>query len=156
MFAFMHLLIRAGAESIGGYDAVTKPGTDEGALTVTEKLITEPGADHPITIESHAGRVVVSAHGRVIADTGDAALLREAGYPPVAYIPLSDVDTSLLEATDHTSYCPYKGDCSYYSIVVGDETRENAVWEYRAPYAAVAQIKDRVAFYPNKVEIAVK
>ena len=121
---------------------------------MSEKLIKEPGPDHPITIEPHPGRVVVSAHGKVIADSANAALLREADYPAVAYIPLSDVDTALLEATDHSSYCPFKGDCSYYSIVVGDETLENAVWEYREPYAAVSQLKDRVAFYPNKVEVA--
>jgi uncharacterized protein (DUF427 family) len=112
----------------------------------------QPGPDHPISIEPAKARIVVSVAGRVVADTENAVMLREADYPPVAYIPLADVDTSLLEPTDHASYCPYKGECSYYSIPIGGEGSVNAVWEYRAPYEAVSEIKDRVAFYPDRVE----
>ena len=81
-----------------------------------DRQIRVPGPDHPITIERNPVRVVVSVAGRVIADTRDALTLRESTYPPVQYIPLKDVDMSLLEPTDHTTYCPYKGDCAYYSI----------------------------------------
>lgn len=59
---------------------------------------------------------------------------------------------SLLERTSHTTYCPYKGDCSYYSIPSGTERSVNAVWTYESPYAAVAQIKDHLAFYPDRVD----
>jgi uncharacterized protein (DUF427 family) len=94
----------------------------------------------------------VTLAGRVIADTRDAVTLREASYPPVQYIPLKDVDVSLLERTDHTTYCPYKGESGYYSIPVGGERAVNAVWTYEAPYPAVADIKDHVAFYPDRVD----
>ena len=80
------------------------------------KTIKIPGPDHPITIERNAHRIVVVVAGRVVADTRAALTLREASYPPVQYIPLKDVDTALLERTDHATYCPYKGDCAYYSI----------------------------------------
>ena len=111
-----------------------------------------PGLDHPITIERNTHRVVVKVAGRVVADTRDALTLREAGYPAVQYIPRQDVDMTLFGRTDHVTYCPYKGDCAYYSIPVGGERSINAVWTYEAPYAAVAAIKDHVAFYPNRVE----
>jgi uncharacterized protein (DUF427 family) len=111
-----------------------------------------PGLDHPITIERNTHRVVVKVAGRVVADTRDALTLREAGYPAVQYIPRQDVDMTLFERTDHVTYCPYKGDCAYYSIPVGGERSINAVWTYEAPYAAVAAIKDHVAFYPNRVD----
>jgi uncharacterized protein (DUF427 family) len=90
--------------------------------------------------------------GRVLADTQNALTLQETNYPPVQYIHLDDVDTSLLQATDHTTYCPHKGDCSYYSIPAGEEKSVNAVWTYKAPYPAVAEIIDHVAFYPDRVD----
>jgi uncharacterized protein (DUF427 family) len=121
---------------------------------MTDKPIKQPGPDHPITVEPNPARVVVSVAGKVIADTQNALTLREADYPPAQYIPLSDVDESLLQATDHASYCPYKGDASYYSVPLAGEQGTNSVWSYRAPYAAVAEIKDHVAFYPERVEIA--
>jgi uncharacterized protein (DUF427 family) len=122
---------------------------------MTDKPMKQPGPDHPITIEANPARVVVSVAGRVLADTQNALTLREADYRPVQYIPLTDVEQSLLEPTDAT-YCPYKGDCSYYSIPMGGERSVNAVWTYKAPFAAVAEIKDRVAFYPDRVEAIVE
>lgn len=122
---------------------------------MTEKTIKIPGRDHPIAIERNPGRVLVSVAGRVIADTRNALSLREANYPAVQYIPRKDVDMSMLERTDHATYCPYKGDCAYYSIPSGGERGLNAVWTYEAPYTAVAQIKDCLAFYPDRVELTV-
>jgi len=111
-----------------------------------------PGPDHPITIERNAHRVVVKVAGRVIADTREALALREASYPAVQYAPRRDVDMTLLERTDHVTYCPYKGDCAYYSIPAGGERSINAVWTYEEPYAEVAAIKGHVAFYPDRVD----
>lgn len=111
-----------------------------------------PGPHHPITIERNPNRVVVSVAGRVIANTRDALTLREAAYPAVHYIPRKDVDMPLLQRTDHTTYCPYKGDCAYFSIPLGGERSTNAVWTYEAPYAAVMSIKDHLAFYPDRVD----
>ena len=111
-----------------------------------------PGPEHPITIEANPARVVVTVAGLVIADSVEALTLREAGYPPVQYIPRKDVDMSLLLRTDRATYCPYKGDCAYYSIPSGGERSINAVWTYEAPYAAVAAIQDHLAFYPHRVD----
>jgi uncharacterized protein (DUF427 family) len=111
-----------------------------------------PGPDHPITIEPNVHRVVVKVAGHVVADTRDALTLREAKYPAVQYIPRKDVDMTLLERSTHATYCPYKGDASYYSIPVGGDRSLNAVWTYETPFEAMAQIKDYVAFYPDRVD----
>jgi uncharacterized protein (DUF427 family) len=116
------------------------------------KTIKIPGPDHPITIEHSSDRVVVKVAGRVVAETRDALTLREASHPPVHYIPRKDVDMALLQRTDHSTYCPYKGDCSYFSIPLGGERSANAVWTYETPYAAVAAIRDYLAFYPDRVD----
>jgi uncharacterized protein (DUF427 family) len=118
-----------------------------------DKQILLPGPDHPITIEPNPSRVTVAVAGRVIADTRDALTLREANYPAVQYIPLKDVDLTALERTDNASYCPYKGDASYYSVPIGGENLVNAVWSYQTPYPSVAAIADHVAFYVDRVEI---
>ena len=116
------------------------------------KQIKLPGPDHPISIGRNPARIVVSVAGRVIADTRNAVTLREADYPPVQYIPREDVDLSQLKRTDHTTYCPYKGDCNYYSVPVGGRKSANAVWTYENPYPAVSRIKGHVAFYPDRVD----
>jgi len=117
-----------------------------------EKQIKIPGPNHPISIQRNPARVVVSVAGRVVADTRDALTLREADYSPVQYIPREDVDLSQLEPTDHATYCPYKGDSSYYSIPAGGKKSVNAVWSYEDPFPAVAQIKGHIAFYPDRVD----
>ncbi|MBB2753807.1 UNVERIFIED_ORG: uncharacterized protein (DUF427 family) [Rhizobium aethiopicum] len=119
---------------------------------MSDKSIKIPGPDHPITVEHNPCRVVVTLGGKVIADSRDALTLREASYPPVQYIPRKDVEMSLLQRTDHASHCPYKGDAAYYSIIPGGERSRNAVWTYEAPNAAVGNIKDHLAFYPDRVD----
>jgi len=119
---------------------------------MTTKSMKLPGPDHPITIEPNPARVTVSVAGRIVADTRRALTLREASYRPVQYIPRNDVDMTLLEPSEHRTYCPYKGDCTYYSIPLGGQRSVNAVWIYEAPYEAVAAIKDHVAFYPDRVD----
>jgi uncharacterized protein (DUF427 family) len=116
------------------------------------KTVKIPNADHPITIEPSAGRVRVVAGGRVIADSRNALTLRESAYAPVHYIPRADVDMTLLARTDNATYCPYKGDAAYFSITAGGERAVNAVWTYEAPYDAVAEIKDHLAFYAERVD----
>ena len=112
----------------------------------------QPGPDHPITIEADGARVRVRFGNRVIADTTKALTLREANYPPVYYIPRRDADMSLLKQTGHATYCPYKGDASYFTIVADGRSADNAVWSYEQPYPAVAEIKECLAFYPNRVD----
>jgi uncharacterized protein (DUF427 family) len=114
-----------------------------------------PGPDHEITIRVTGERVVVRAGEVVLADSTAALTLNEAGYPPVQYIPIEDVDETLLRASSTSTYCPYKGDAFYYSIAGPEGEIPDAVWTYEAPYPAVAAIAGHVAFYPDKVEIAV-
>ena len=111
-----------------------------------------PGPDHPITVEPARTRVVVKAGGRVVADTRRALTLREASYPAVFYIPREDADMSLLSRTEHKSWCPYKGEASYYSITPGGARAVNAIWSYETPHEAVSAIKDHLAFYPDRVD----
>ena len=118
-----------------------------------EKPMRIPGPEHPITVTPKPGRVVVRLGDRTVADTGNALTLREASYPAVHYIPRADIDMALLKRTDHASYCPYKGQASYFSVLADGAQLENAVWSYEAPYDAVAEIKDHLAFYPDRFEI---
>jgi uncharacterized protein (DUF427 family) len=119
---------------------------------MADKPMRIPGPDHPISIVANRSRVLVTVGGKVIADTRDALTLREASYPAVQYIPRRDVDMTALRRSEHTTYCPYKGDASYYSIPAGGDRSVNAVWTYEAPFEAVAQIKEYVAFYPDRVD----
>lgn len=116
------------------------------------KTVKIPGPDHPITITRADRHVEIKVGGVVIASSMDALTLKEASYPPVYYIPRKDVNMALLQRTDHTSYCPYKGDCSYYSIPSGGARSVNAVWTYETPYTAVESIKEHLAFYPDRVD----
>jgi uncharacterized protein (DUF427 family) len=118
------------------------------------KEIKIPNAGHPITIDTGTVRVVARVGDTVIADTSAALTMREASYPPVHYIPLDDVVLDMLRPSTSKTYCPYKGDASYYDIVLPDGTEvADAVWTYRAPYPAVDPIAGRVAFYTDRVQV---
>ena len=116
--------------------------------------ILTPGPDHPITIERNPCRVQVHAGDTLLADTSAALTLREAGYPPVQYIPRGDVDMAQLERSAHASYCPYKGEAAYFDIPALGQQGANAVWTYEQPYPAVAEIAGHLAFYSSIVEIS--
>lgn len=105
-----------------------------------------------MSIEANPSRVVVKVGGKVIADTRDALTLREADYPAVQYIPRGDVDMDALTRSQHTTHCPYKGGASYYSIPAGGDRSVNAVWTYETPFEAMGQIKEYLAFYPDRVD----
>jgi uncharacterized protein (DUF427 family) len=108
---------------------------------MADKVMKIPGPDHPISIEANPSRVMVEVGGKIIADTSNALTLREASYPAVQYIPRRDVDMAALVRSEHTTYCPYKGDASYYSIPAGGDRSLNAVWTYETPFEAMARIK---------------
>jgi uncharacterized protein (DUF427 family) len=125
-----------------------------------DRPVLEPGPDHPITIEPHQGHVTVRHGAAVIAETDRALELHEASYPAVLYVPLADVEQSLLGASDLHTYCPYKGEASYFDIVAGEggtgagaNTDAGAVWYYPEPYDAVEAIRGHVAFYADRVAI---
>jgi len=111
-----------------------------------------PGPDHPITISPVEGKVRVAVAGRTVAESTRALRLEEKGYPAAYYLPRNDADMSLLVRTQHYTYCPYKGDCSYYRIPIGGSRSENAVWTYESPHEAVATINEYLAFYPSRVD----
>jgi uncharacterized protein (DUF427 family) len=111
-----------------------------------------PGPDHPITIAPQPGRVRVLLGGVAVADTERALRLEEAAYPAVLYIPRADIRAESFVPSARTSHCPYKGDASYYDLVVEGTRRPDAVWSYEAPYPAVAAIAGHVAFYPDRVD----
>lgn len=119
---------------------------------MTDRPIRIPGPDHPISITRNPRRVVVTLGGKVVADTRQALTLREASYPPVQYIPRQDVDMALLARTDHATYCPYKGEASYWSIRTGRRVVDDAVWSYEVPYPDVAAIAGHLAFYADRVD----
>ena len=117
------------------------------------KEIKIPGPDHPITISPVEGKVRAAISGKTVAESTRALRLEEKGYQPVYYLPRDDADMSLLVRTTHSTYCPYKGDCSYYSIPIGGSRSENAVWTYERPHEAVAGIRNYLAFYPSRVDV---
>jgi uncharacterized protein (DUF427 family) len=112
-----------------------------------------PGPDHPITVTATPRRIQVLYNGHVIVDTKRALTLKEASYKPVIYVPREDADMAFFTRTDHTTYCPFKGDASYYTLVMDGRFAENAVWTYETPYPAMEQIRGLLAFYPNQVEV---
>lgn len=116
----------------------------------------EPTEAHPITVTPTGRHVTVRVNGEVVAETDDALTLQEATYPAVQYIPSRDVVASVLRDSDTATYCPYKGDASYYHVVTkAGDTVEDAIWTYVTPYPAVGQIAGHVAFYPDKADITV-
>jgi uncharacterized protein (DUF427 family) len=120
------------------------------------RAVKVPDATHPITIRPTGSRVTVSVGGVQVAESDNALSLAEASYPVVQYIPIADVDQSLLERTDSQTYCPYKGDASYYSVQTpGGRTETDLIWTYEQPYDAVAEIAGHVAFYANRAEISI-
>ncbi|MEQ3745278.1 MAG: DUF427 domain-containing protein [Henriciella sp.] len=113
----------------------------------------EPNSDHPITVELKNNAARVHLGGAVLVDAGQYFELREASYPPAIYLPRSAADMARLERSDHTSWCPYKGEAAYFHIRAADGSLiENAVWTYETPFSAVAEIKEALAFYPSKID----
>lgn len=111
-----------------------------------------PDSKHPVTLAMAGSHVVVKLPGRVVADTRRAITLAEADFSPVHYIPREDVDMAMLVSSEHRTYCPYKGDASYFTIVGAGERGLNAAWSYEAPHPAVVQISGYIAFFPDRVD----
>jgi uncharacterized protein (DUF427 family) len=86
---------------------------------MSDRIVLEPSTEHPITIEPTRGRVQVRVNRQIVADTQAALTLQEATYPAVQYIPMSDVVQEVLTRTDTKTYCPFKGEASYYSVTTG-------------------------------------
>ncbi|KAA0099957.1 DUF427 domain-containing protein [Mycolicibacterium sp. P1-18] len=122
---------------------------------MSERTVLEPTEQHPITVTPTGKHVVVRVQGEVVAETDAALTLQESTYPAVQYVPLADVVPSALTPSDTTTYCPYKGEASYYHLTAAGQTVDDAIWTYVQPYAAVDAIAGHVAFYADKAEVAV-
>ncbi len=123
---------------------------------MSDRPVLEPTAAHPITVEPTGAHVTVSVNGEVVAETDNALTLQESTYPAVQYIPRADVVASVLRESGTQTYCPYKGEASYYHVLTeAGDTVEDAIWTYEAPYPAVAAIAGHVAFYPDKAVVSV-
>lgn len=120
---------------------------------MANRKILIPDVNHPITITKCSPIVIVKSGELNIARTKDALTLVEASYPPVQYLPRRDVDMSLLQRSQHTTYCPYKGEANYYTIPALGEAGLNGVWTYETPFEAVGDIAGYLAFYPDRVKI---
>jgi uncharacterized protein (DUF427 family) len=105
-----------------------------------------------IYIEEFPRRIRAVLAGETVLDTTRGKLLHETGHLPVLYAPVEDLRPDVLEATDHTSHCPFKGDASYYSIRVGDRVAENVAWYYPAPHDDAAPIAGHAALYWKKMD----
>jgi len=108
--------------------------------------------EHRVDLLPEARRVRVTFAGTVIADSGAALRVEETGHGPVHYLPAKDVRLDLLQPTEHHTYCPFKGDCSYWTIDAGGKRAENAVWAYRTPYDEAMGLADHYAFYNSRVD----
>src|ERR1700749_3078734 len=124
---------------------------------MTSRPVLEPTTEHPITISPTETRVVVRVNGEIVADTHHALQLQESTYPAVQYIPFDDVVQERLTRTDTATYCPYKGDASYYSVTTSaGDTVDDAIWTYEQPSPGVAAIAGNIALSPDKAEITVE
>ena len=108
--------------------------------------------EHRVDLLPEAQRVRVTFGGTVIADSKAALRVEETGHGPVHYVPEKDVRLDLMKPTEHKTYCPFKGDCSYWTIEVGGRKAENAVWGYPAPYDEAVGLAGHYAFYKSRVE----
>ncbi len=107
---------------------------------------------HRVDIQAAQTSVRVDFEGHAVADTRDALRVDESRHDIVYYVPKRDVRMDLLVATDHSTYCPFKGTARYWSIKVGDRCAENAVWAYDDPYDEARALREHVAFYTNRVD----
>lgn len=115
-----------------------------------------PGPDHPITVTPTGSRVVARVGDTVVADTTGALTLQESTYPAVQYLPLDAIDPSLLQRTETHTWCPYKGEASYYTLTVDGQELTDSVWTYDDAFGAVGEISGYVAFYPDRVDVRVE
>jgi len=108
--------------------------------------------EHRVDLYPDKHRVKVMFGGKVIADSTATLRVEETGHGPVHYIPAKDMALGLMKKTEHTSYCPFKGTASYWTIEAGDKSAENAIWGYETPYDETSQLAGHYAFYGNRVD----
>lgn len=108
--------------------------------------------DH-ISLRTAPGTWVVRAGGAVLGESRRALELSERGHAPTIYFPREDIAMAMLERTAHSSTCPWKGQASYFTVIIPEGRIDNAVWSYEAPIDAVAAIAGHLAFYTDRVTV---
>ena len=114
--------------------------------------MTDSAGSERIVLQPGPRRVLVRFAGQVVADSANAITLHERGHDPVHYLPMEDVDRAMLEDSDRSTHCPYKGDARYWSIRCAGGFSRDALWSYENPLPDVTAIQGHVAFYPDRVE----
>ena len=109
--------------------------------------------DYRVDLEPNARPVRVSLGGEPIAESDRALRVLETRHDPVLYVPREDVRLERLERTDHETFCPFKGEASYWTVRAGERVEENAVWSYESPFDQVAGLKDYMAFYSDRLTL---
>lgn len=108
-----------------------------------------------IDVLQSSRHIEVRINGETVAETTRPRLLFETGLPTRYYIPKVDVRLDLLEDSDLTTRCPYKGIASYYSVRAGGQVAENIAWYYPLPIPECPKIENMVCFFNEKVDIYV-
>lgn len=127
---------------------MSAPRTKDGLETISA----EP-EDYRFTFEAHPARVRIAFDGVTVADSRQVHVMRETRLAPVFYFPRDDLNWDLLQRSEHRTYCPFKGNATYWSLVASGRRVENAAWSYEDPFEAASHIKDYVAFYADLVDV---
>jgi uncharacterized protein (DUF427 family) len=107
---------------------------------------------YQVALEQSSGHIRVKCRGTLVADSRRTLTVRETQHEPVVYFPIEDVRFEHLEKTDLETFCPFKGEASYWSIRTGSGLEENVVWRYEEPFDEVAPLSGYVSFYPDRVD----
>lgn len=118
----------------------------------TDRSGYDDNPDFKIDFEPSRRRVRVIFGGETIADSTDMRLLHEPGLIPVYYFPRNDVDMARFVPSDTSTHCPWKGRARYWMVRAGDREATDAAWSYETPYPQVADIKNYVGFYWNRMD----
>ena len=108
--------------------------------------------DYRIDIEPTGKSVRIEIDGQVIVDSNNALLMLEQNHQPVYYFPHSDVDMTRFQRTDYSTHCPFKEDASYWTLTVAERVLENVMWSYETPCDEVAEVKEYVSFYRDRMD----
>ena len=119
-------------------------------MTESRRPVLERIPDYQVVIKPADKHIVVESNGQILAESNSALVVQETRHQDVFYLPMADINLSLLTPTDHTTYCPFKGHASYWSL---DEKLVNFVWCYLSPYPEVEKIRSHLAFYEDKVTL---
>jgi uncharacterized protein (DUF427 family) len=107
--------------------------------------------EHRVRERPLSERIRVAVNGDVVAESTDVLKVEEDGNPPRYYFPRADVKMERLNPSTTTTRCPFKGEAHYFDVSTNGARLKDAVWTYEEPYDEHAALKDRVAFWDDKL-----